>query len=160
MSRTTQDHAFYRSFLMTAFFCLITLLAPIVRADAPAEKAIDGPDGVRVSVKMIGPVTQTTDLQIICVLKHDPSGDKYIEAMDDFTGKLNHLLSGLRDRGEFRGELGETLLFTPPANSITPKLVLLIGIGDEAAITPDKLQLIGEIAAREAVRLKASQVSF
>jgi hypothetical protein len=109
---------------------------------------------------MIGPVTQTADLQIICLLKHDPAGDKYIEAMQDFNDKLGGLLSALRERGEFVGELGETLLFTPPANSITPKQVLLIGVGDESALTLDKLRIAGRIAAREAVRLKAVHVSF
>ena len=48
--------------------------------------------------KMIGPVTQATDLQVICILKHDPAGDKYIEAMQDLNGKLKGLLSSLRDR--------------------------------------------------------------
>src|SRR5580692_5475652 len=121
MSRITHDHAFHRSLLTIVFFCLITLLAPAIRADAPVEKAIDGPEGVRVSVKMIGPVTQTTDLQIICILKHDASGDKYIEAMRDFNDKLGGLLSSLRERGEFIGEPGETLLFAPPADSIPAK---------------------------------------
>ena len=88
---------------------------------------------------MIGPVTQTTDLQIICVLKHDPAGDKYIEAMDDLNQKLHRILSNLRDRGEFAGELGETLLFTPPPNSITPKQLLLIGIGSESALSLDQV---------------------
>jgi hypothetical protein len=109
---------------------------------------------------MIGPVTQTTDLQIICILKHDPAGDKYIEAMADFNQKLHGLLSGLRDRGEFVGDFGETLLFTPAASTITPKQVLLIGVGDEASLTTDRLKTVGGIAAREATRLKASHVSF
>ena len=34
-----------------------------------------------ISVKMIGPVTQVTDLQIVCVFKHKPGGDMLIEAM-------------------------------------------------------------------------------
>jgi hypothetical protein len=80
--------------------------------------------------------------------------------MGDFDQKLHRLLSGLRDRGEFVGEVGETLLFTPPIDSITPKKVLLIGVGNEADITRKTLELVGEIAAREAVRLRASQVSF
>ena len=42
----------------------------------------------------IGPVTQATDLQIICVFKHNPAGDKYIEAMADFNGKLSGLCHG------------------------------------------------------------------
>jgi hypothetical protein len=152
-----------RLFQSSALFTLVfapLAFASFVRADAPAEKTVDAPNGQTVSVEMIGPVTQTTDLQIICILKHDPGGDKYIEAMDDFNQKLHHLLSGIRDRGEFAGEFGQTLLFTPPADSIAPKQVLLIGIGDESGITLDKLELVGGIAAREAARLKASQVSF
>ena len=151
-----------RAFLCLAYSLSILVAASIAWADGPApgEKSFDAPHSQTVSVKMIGPVTQTTDLQIICILKHDPSGDKYIEAMDDFNQKLHHLLSGLRDRGEFEGELGQTLLFTPPSDSITPKQVLLIGIGDESNITTEKLELVGGIAARETTRLKASQVSF
>jgi hypothetical protein len=127
----------------------------------PAERAVVAPHAVRVSVKMIGPVTQTTDIQMICVLKHDPVvGDKYIEAMDDLNKKLGGLLSSLRERGEFAGEPGETLLFTPPPNSITPMRVLLIGVGDEATLTLDRLKLAGRIAAREATRLGASDVSW
>jgi hypothetical protein len=80
--------------------------------------------------------------------------------MDDFNQKLGRFLSNLRERGEFAGDLGETLLFTPPANSITPRQVLLIGIGDEAGISIDRLEMIGAIAARESVRLKAANVSF
>jgi Cytosol aminopeptidase family, N-terminal domain len=141
----------------------LLILTPIVFGDtaaAPEEKSVSAPHSQTISVKMIGPVTQTTDLQVICVLKHDPAGDKYIAAMDDFNQKLHGLLSGLRDRGEFSGELGETLLFTPPANTIAPTQVLLVGIGDESGITLERLKLVGEIAAREAVRIKASQVSF
>jgi len=109
---------------------------------------------------MIGPVTQTTDLQIICLLKHNPAGDQYIEAMQDLNDKLGGVLSSLRERGEFVGEPGETLLFTPPQGSITPTHVLLIGVGEESALTVDRLRLAGTIAAREAVRLGNSHVSF
>ena len=150
--------------LVMAFIILSVcgMLSALVYADSGAatQKTVNAPHAQTVSVEMIGPVTQTTDLQIICVLKHDPAGDKYIEAMDDFNQKLHGLLSGLRERGEFVGEAGETLLFTPQASSITPKQVLLIGVGDESALSLEKLKLVGRIAAREAVRLKASNVSF
>jgi hypothetical protein len=126
----------------------------------PSENSFDAPHNQVVAVKMIGPVTQTTDLQVICVLKHDPAGDKYIEALDDLNKKLGGLLSGLRGHGDFVGDTGETLLLTPPANSITPKHLLLIGVGLESSLTLDQLRLAGRIAVREAVRLKASHVSF
>src|SRR5258708_37612639 len=69
-------------------------------------------------------------------------------------------MPNLRERGEFAGELGETLLLTPPANSITPKQLLLIGIGEESALSLDKLTLVGGIAARESARLRVANVSF
>ena len=159
MKRITYPRPVAYSALIPAFG-LIALFTSLAGADAPEEKAIDAPNGVRVSVKMIGPVTQATDLQIICVLKHDPAGDKYIEAMKDLDDKLGGLLSRLRNRGEFVGEAGETFLFTPPANSITPRRMLLIGVGDESSLTLDRLRLVGRIAAREAVRLNVEHVGF
>ena len=124
------------------------------------EKSVAAPYGQTISVKSISPIVQPTDLQIFCILKHNPAGDKYIDAMAALDQKLHGLLSSLRDRGEFTGELGETLLITTPPNSITPKEILFIGIGDEPEISLDKLLLIGAIAARESLRLKAAHVSF
>src|SRR5215470_16161520 len=128
--------------------------------NAAPEHSVSAARDVKVTVKMIGPVTQTTDLQIICILKHNPAGDQYIEAMQDFNDKLGGVLSSLHERGEFVGEPGETLVFTPPAGSITPKKVLLIGVGEEAALTVDRLRFAGTIAARESVRLGMAHVSF
>jgi len=128
--------------------------------NATLEKSVSAARDVKVTVKMIGPVTQTTDLQIICLLKHNPAGDQYIEAMQDFNDKLGGVLSSLRERGEFVGEPGETLLLHPPVGSITPQKVLLIGVGEEATLTMDRLRLAGTIAARESVRLGMTHVSF
>src|SRR6478735_2986625 len=101
-----------KRFHLTVFLAFLLSVVQLgAGADAPTKRTFDAPHDQTIAVEMIGPVTQTTDLQIICVLKHEPSGDKYIEAMDDFNKKLNGLLSGLRERGEFAGDLGETLLF-------------------------------------------------
>jgi hypothetical protein len=148
--------------LRPTFAVLVAFAAvvPYSLAGAPSEKEVAGPNGVRMVVKMIGPVTQSTDLQIICILNHDPAGDKYIGAMKDFNDRLGGLLSSLRDRGEFVGEAGETMTFTPPPNSITPARILMIGVGDESMLTLDRLRLVGRIAAREAVRLHCAHVAF
>lgn len=128
-------------------------------AETP-EKSYQGAHGLKISVKEIGPVTQKTNLQIITLLKHHADGDKYIEAMQDFNDKQGNLVAALRERGEFIGELGETLLYTPPKHSIKPQKVLLIGLGDEKDLSLDKLRVAGRIAVREAVRLQAKNVSF
>jgi len=151
-----------RNTLRNLGFYVTTIVALSLSAWAgePAKKSVAAPHGQTISVEMIGPVTQSTDLQIICVLKHDPAGDKYIEAMDDLNQKLHRIISSLRERGEFAGELGETLLIIPPANSITPKRLLLIGIGEESALSLERLALVGGIAVRESARLRAANVSF
>ncbi|ACT51924.1 M17 family peptidase N-terminal domain-containing protein [Methylovorus glucosotrophus] len=140
--------------------CLFSSLFTLnVFADTP-QTSFPSPHGMTVTVKQIGPVTQTTDLQIITLLKHNPQGDQYIEAMQDFNDKQGGLLQALRERGEFIGELGETFLYTPPGQSITPRQVLLIGVGDEKNLSLESLRLAGRIAIREAVRLNAHHVSF
>ncbi len=129
-------------------------------AIAPAEKSFDAPHGMKISVKMVGPYAQATDLQVICVFKHKASGDTYIAAMKDLDDKLGGLISSLRNRGEFAGELGETISFTPPAGSTLAKEFLVIGLGNESELSLQTMRVVGSVALREAVHLKAAHVSF
>lgn len=126
----------------------------------PAEKTFNAPDGLKVSIKMIGPYTEPADLQIICLFKHKASGDTYQGAAKDTDEHLHGILSALRNRGEFVGELGETFLFTPPSGSIPAKRFMMIGLGEEKDLSLDSLRVVGRIAAREAVRLNAEHVAW
>jgi hypothetical protein len=128
---------------------------------APKESILENrPLGIQFSVKMIGPYTEATDLQIICLLKHKDSGDTYQGAAKDTDALLGGLLSSLQNRGEFVGELGETLLFIPPKNSIPASRFMIIGLGDEKDLSLDSLRVVGRIAAREAVRLQAKHIAW
>lgn len=128
---------------------------------APKETIVPAkPLGVTVSVKMVGPYMEAADLQIICLFKHKPDGDTYQGAAKDTDADLKGTLSALRNRGEFVGELGETILFTPPKDSIPAKRFMVIGLGDEKDLSLDTLRVVGRIAAREAVRLKAKHVAW
>jgi len=118
------------------------------------------PFGIKVSIKMIGPYTQPADLQIICLFKHKSSGDTYQGAAKETDTHLGGILSELRNRGEFVGELGETFLFAPPSGTIPAKRFMVIGLGDEKDLSLNSLKVVGRIAAREAVRLKASHVAW
>src|SRR5262245_4979082 len=126
----------------------------------PTEKTFDAPHGLKVSVKMIGPYSEPADLQIICLFKHKSSGDTYQDAAKDTDEHLHGLLSALRNRGEFVGELGETILFTPANGSIPAKRFMVIGLGEEKDLSLDALRLVGRVAAREAVRLRAKHVAW
>ena len=126
----------------------------------PAEKTFNAPHGLKVSIKIIGPYTEPADLQIICLFKHKASGDTYQGAAKDTDEHLHGILSALRNRGEFVGELGETFLFTPPSGSIPAKRFMVIGLGEEKDLSLDSLRVVGRIAAREAVRLNAKHVAW
>src|SRR6266702_3730696 len=130
-------------------------------AAAPKEKVFETkPLGIKLSIKMVGPYMEAADLQIICLLKHKPSGDTYQGAAKDTDAHLGGLLSALRNRGEFVGESGETFLFTTPKGSIPAKRFMVIGLGEEKDLSLDTLRIVGRIAAREAVRLKAKHVAW
>jgi cytosol aminopeptidase family protein len=149
--------------IYTFYMASMLIIATASAADtaAPKENVFETkPQGIKVSIKMIGPYTQDADLQIICLFKHKDSGDTYQGAAKETDAHLNGLLSALRNRGEFVGELGETFLFTPPKDSIPAKRFMVIGLGDEKDLSLESLRVIGRIAAREAVRLEASHVAW
>jgi hypothetical protein len=149
-----------------AWSVLAPLQERIARADQQTatpkvtEKSVTGANDLKITVRMVAPYAAQTDLQVVCAFKHNPSGDKYIEAFQDFDDKLRGLLSALRNRGEFVGELGETICFNTWPDSITPKRVLVIGLGPEKDLSLDTLRLVGRVALREAVRLRAADVAF
>src|SRR6266481_5259424 len=126
---------------------------------APDEKTFEAPHSLKVSIKIVGPYTEPADLQIITLFKHKASGDTYQGAAKDTDEHLHGILSALRNRGEFVGELGETFLFTPPNGSIPAKRFMVIGLGDEKDLSLDSLRVVGRIAGREAVRLEAKHVA-
>ena len=128
---------------------------------APKENVFaTKPLGINVSIKMVGPYMEAADLQLICLFKHKAPGDTYQGAAAETDKHLGGLLSALRNRGEFVGELGETFLFTPTKGSIPAKRFMVIGLGEEKDLSVDSLRLVGRVAAREAVRLQATHVAW
>ncbi len=147
--------------LILALMLAIANASAADSAAAPKEKVFETkPLGIQLSIKMVGPYMEAADLQIICLFKHKDSGDTYQGAAKDTDAHLGGVLSALRNRGEFVGELGETFLFTPPKSSIPAKRFMVIGLGDEKGLSLDSLRVVGRIAAREAVRLKAKRVAW
>jgi len=150
-----------RIFATGLVLTLFVVGATAAETAAPKENIFENkPLGIQISIKMVGPFMQEADLQIICLFKHKPSGDTYEGAAKETDDKLGGLLSALRNRGEFVGDLGETFLFTPPKGSIPAKRFMVIGLGDEKDLSLDTLREVGRIAAREAVRLKARNVAW
>jgi len=118
------------------------------------------PLGIKMSIKMDGPFMEPADLQVICLFKHKAAGDNYQGAAKESDEKLGGILSSVRNRGEFVGELGETFFFTPKKGSIPAKTFMVVGLGEEKDLSLDSLKVVGRIVAREAVRLKAKHVAW
>lgn len=126
-------------------------------APKPVEIAIkDGPIPLRILVQ--SPADTEADLQIICLFRSD-NANKLHGSLIETNEKLKGLLDKIRKPSLFRSELGETLLLQP-AGSLTAKRVLIIGLGDSQTFTPERMELVGAIAYREASRLGVAHPFF
>src|SRR4051812_21912630 len=154
-----------RTFRRLAFASLLGLasavVAPGARADDPVkEVAVKAPNDVTLKVRMEGPYTADVPLQVVCYFKYTPEGAKRMSgAPVELDKHLGGVIAALRERGEFKGDDLETLLLTPPDGSIKAKALLLIGLGDEATLSLDKMERVGRVALREAARLGVRKVA-
>jgi Cytosol aminopeptidase family, N-terminal domain len=129
--------------LTTASFAQITPAAPILK----------------VNVLVQSPGEAKTDLQIFCLFRSSPTNPLH-GSLIEINEKLHGLLDQLRTPGLFNGDLGETILLTPPAGTVAAKKLLIIGLGDSSSFTPTRMYLVGKIALREADRLGIAHPYF
>jgi hypothetical protein len=153
-----------RNFSLLAVTLVAGLGAPVRSGDEPEgvkEKALDGPNGVKLKVRMEGPYTADVPLQVVSYFKYTPEGVKRMKgAPVELDKRLGGVIGSLRERGEFGGDQLETLLITPPKDSIKAKALLLVGLGDEDALSLKLMEGVGRVALREAARLGVSRVAF
>src|SRR5438552_7784996 len=124
------------------------------------EKALDAPNKVKVKVRMEGPYTADVPLQVVCYFKYTPEGAKKMSgAPVELDKRLGGVIASLRERGEFVGNQLETLLITPPEDTIKAKALLLVGLGDEAALSLKLMEGVGKVSLREAARLGVRRVA-
>jgi hypothetical protein len=112
-----------------------------------------------VSVLTQSPADTKTDLQIICLFNSLPA-DTLHGSLVEIDEKLHGLLDQIRKPSLFNGDLGETILLTPPAGTLSAKKLLIIGLGDSSGFTPQRMYLVGKIALREANRLGIAHPIF
>src|SRR5262245_8492135 len=125
------------------------------------EKSLEASHGVTVKVRMEGPYTADVPLQVVCYFKYTPEGAKKMTgAPVELDKKLGGVIASLRERGEFVGDEGETLLLIPPKDSIPAKALLLVGLGPEDALSLAVLERVGRVSLREAARLGVNRVAF
>jgi hypothetical protein len=149
--------------LQAALLVLLFLVSRVL-ADEPKgdvkETRISAPNGVTIKVRMQGPYDIEIPLQTVCYFRHNKDGDKTLGAALELDTRLGGVIAALRDRNEFIGDELETLLLAPRRDTITPKQLLLIGLGDEESLSIEKMEAVGRVALRESARLGASRAAF
>jgi hypothetical protein len=149
-----------RTFLGAAVFLVLCGLALGDASSAPKETSLAGRGGMKVTVRMQGPSDAEVPLQVVCYFKHKESGDTTLGAAVELDEKLGGVIASLRNRGEFAGDALETLLLVPREGTIKPKSLLLIGLGDEASLSLDRMEQVGRVALRESAKLGIKRVAF
>jgi len=112
---------------------------------------------VRVLVE--SPAETQTDLQIFCLFRSSPENALH-GSLSEIDEKLHGVLTQIRSPKLFGGELGETILLTPPAGALGAKRVLIVGLGDSSSFSPQRMYLAGKIGLREANRLGVAHPFF
>ncbi len=144
-------------------FVLLTALASLARTDEGKvkETALDAPNNVKVKVRMEGPYTADVPLQVVCYFKYTPERAMRMSgAPVELDKRLGGVIGALRERGEFVGDQLETLLIIPPRDSIKAKALLLVGLGDEDALSLNLMEGVGRVSLPEAARLGVNRVAF
>jgi hypothetical protein len=130
--------------------CSLWLLFQIPGATFPVEVLVKSPPDTN------------TELQVICLFESVPSNTLH-GSLIEMNNKLNGLLDIIRSPSGgplFTGELGETLLITPKAGTISARQLLIIGLGASQTFTAARMNLIGDIVFSEANRLKVKHPFF
>ncbi|WP_241775069.1 M17 family peptidase N-terminal domain-containing protein [Chryseobacterium sp. ERMR1:04] len=124
-------------------------------------------DGISMIGLVQGPSSADAQLQVACVFEYTENDIHSAQALPASLNGLVHLdeaLKGeftkIRQSGQFHGHSLETILITPPVGSLSAKKLLLIGLGDRNKFTPELMTSVGEVAAREAMRLGVTNFAF
>ncbi len=143
---------------LTGRFCAVAQTVGAMPALKPtALRVANSPIPMFVLVQ--SPAETRTELQIICLFRSEPSNPLHGSLLE-MNEKLKGLLDQIRTSSLFRGDLGETLLIGPPAGSLAAKRVLIIGLGDSETFVPERMELVGAVAYREAARLGVAHLFF
>jgi hypothetical protein len=152
---TKQKTAAMLSTLVAAAMALPRM--PSAQTQPAAMDIADAPIPMRVLEQ--SPAQTDTDLHVICLFSSSPENTLH-GSLVEVNEKLKGLLDRIRRASLFRGELGETLLLTPPRGSLGARKLLIIGLGDAETFSPARMQLVGEIVYAEASRLGVSHPFF
>lgn len=148
--------------------CLVLISAvdtsPTKTTTLPAvgtKQSLGNVNGVNIEAVVQSPSGQATPLQVVCLFQYTegdiftspPALPKELNGMVHVDEALHGLITDIRKSNKFEGEFLETLLITPPPNTIPAQKLLLIGLGNRTDFEPEMMRLVGVTGMREALRL-------
>lgn len=144
-----------------------TVNSSVTPAKVGTSKNWGSVDGISMIGLVQGPSSADAQLQVACVFEYTDNDIHSTQALPANLNGLVHLdeaLKGeftkIRQEGYFKGHSLETVLISPPKGSMSAKKLLLIGLGDRNKFTPELMTSVGEVAAREAMKLGVSDFAF
>jgi hypothetical protein len=126
----------------------------------PARLPIGSADGVAFDVVAWGPAHADVDFSVACMFEHEVDGAAIAGGLLELDEALGKQLTRLRTDGFFGGQPMETLLITQPPAGVTPRAVLVVGLGDPATLDGERLRQATRVAMREAIRHGARSMAF
>jgi len=91
---------------------------------------------------------------------------KVFEGKDELVGpvalldeRMGGRISDVRRRGDFRGRPGDTLLLYPEPSAIAAERVLLVGLGKQSELEPERIRRAAGAAVKEAIKLRLGSVA-
>lgn len=144
--------------VLLSFRPLPALMAISLTFAQPARVTIPGAP-LPIEVLAQSPAETTAELQVICLFRSSPENTLH-GSLIETNEKLRGLLDRLRNPEIFRGELGETLLISPPPGALGSKKLLVIGLGDSQTFSPQRMQLVGEVLYVESGRIGVQHPFF
>ncbi len=129
-------------------------------AQAPRRAAIGAFQGVRFDVVAWPPADADVDLSFACMFEHEVDGSTMAGGLLHLDNALGGVLATMRTQGLFRARDMESLHIPAPPAAVRARALMVIGMGDPATFTRERMERAGWVAASEAVRLGARSVAF
>ena len=126
----------------------------------PAAQAIGVFDDVSFEVETGSFVTVVAELCIVGLFTRQAAIMWSGGALADLEASLNGAIGALRKDRFYSGELGHKMLLSSPPAPMTARAILLVGLGDPDAWSPDVAEQVTAIAMREALGLGVKSAVF
>jgi len=126
----------------------------------PQTRSVGIHADVAIDVVAWDAVGADVDISFACMFEREVGDADIVGGLKDLDEAMEGGLLALRSSGTFRGNPMETLHLKRPPARVRGKALMLVGLGDPSAFSPDVMEQAARLALREAVRLNATSAAL